>query len=326
MSTVRTYNLFLDSAYANVRVPATDTRELTFYLRKAIEPVHNMNRFRVRVNTMELPFSFSQVNNTNNQVLVSYVQAGNEVFIGTLVIAPGNYDILALIALFDVKVNALMINKTLATTFDQSTGKCSFKFTDPFSGSLRFYFGSSILLTMIGFDPVVNGAYVSIVGSPVGVVTASVKNVNVCPTTCVYISSRSFTQTRNYEALTNGMDVTDVIGKIQLTTLPQTYLMYTNYTGEFVEVNNKSITEINLYLSTNLVDSLDMSDMRWSIHLVVEEVGTDPQTGYVDTRIDQLPTPGETNTEAIKTLIQKKKDLEKELEAYRTELETYLKP
>lgn len=327
MSTVRTYNLFLDSAYANVRSPVTDTRDLTFYLRKAIEPIVPSNRFRVRVNTMELPFSFSQVNNTNNQVVIKYAQGLSEVTLGTITIDSGNYDIVTLLALFDLKVNALLAGKTLVSTFDQSTGKSSLKFTDPLSGSLRFYFGSSIVLTMIGFDPVVNGTYVSIPGSSSGTTTTSVKNVNVCPTTCVYVSSRSFTQTRNYEALTNGMDVTDVIGKVQLTTLPQTYLMYMNYTGEFVEVNNKSITEINLYLSTNLVDFLDMSDMRWSVHLVLEEVGVDPSIVTVPavSRLDEIPGETKDNIQDTSTLIQKKKDLENELEMYKNELETYLK-
>lgn len=325
MSVVRTYNLFLDSAYANVRTPTTDTRDLTFYLRKAIEPIVPSNRFRVRVNTMELPFSFSQVNNSNNQVVVKYAQGLSEITLGTITIDAGNYDIITLLALFDLKVNALLAGKTLVSSFDQSTGKSSLKFTDPLSGSLRFYFGTSIVLTMIGFDPVVNGAYVSIPGSGSGTTTTSVKNVNVCPTTCVYISSRTFTQSRNYEALTTGMDITDVIGKIQLTTLPQTYLMYMNYTGEFVEINNKTITDINLYLSTNLVDFLDMSDMRWSIHLVLEEVGLDPSMTLptMPSRIDEIP--GEPTPDETKNLMQKKKDLENELEMYKNELESFIK-
>lgn len=308
---VRTYNLFLDSAFANVRVPTTDTRDLTFYLKKAIEPMNPSNRFRVRVNTAEIPFSFSQVNSSNNSFSVFFgtsVGAANN--LGTVVVPAGNYDILTLTGVLDKSINALIAasgsSATLVTTFDQSTGKCSFKFTSS-GASLFLYFGTTILLNMIGFDQTINGAYITLPGSAAGTTTNSVKNVNVCPTTCIYISSRSFTQARNYEALTNGMDITDVIGKIQLTTLPQTYLMYLNYTGEFVEVNNKSITEINLYLSTNLVDSLAMSDMRWSIHLVIEEIqGEKPDQMLSDFSNDNL-----------NALIQKKQDLVKQLKDYK---------
>lgn len=317
MSVVRTYNLFLDSQFANVRVPTLDTRDITFYLRKAIEPTNATNRFRVRVNTAEIPFSFSQVNATNNTFVV-YLDSLN---IGTITIDPGNYDILTLItqiqkAVIDL-LTAIGSTATLAITFDQSTGKCAFTFTSA-GQTLKFYFGTTILLSMIGFDPKINGAFVAIPGNAGGLTTYSVKNVNVCPTTCVYISSRSFTQSQNYEALTNGLDVTDVIGKIQLSTLPQTYLMYLNYTGEFVEINNKSITEINLYLSTNLVDFLDMSDMRWSIQLIIEEVAG-PNNGTV-TRLDEIQ-PGEPELpQALNDLIEKKQQLLEKLKKYRSAL------
>jgi hypothetical protein len=259
-----------------MRVPSTDTRDVTFYLKKPIMPVHPTNRFRLRVNSVELPFSFSQVNSSNNQMTVRYYQGVTETTLGVVTVAAGNYDIVALAAAIDAAVNALagMAGKKITTTFDQSTGRCNFSFTDPASGTLRYYWGTTILLQMIGFA---TATYVAIPATAAGVPgLVSNKNVNVCPTTCVYLSSRSFAQNQNYEALTDGLTQTDVIGKIQLTTLPQTYLMYINYSGEFIEVNNKSITDINIYLSTNLVDSLDMNDMRWSIHIIIEEMGHDP--------------------------------------------------
>jgi hypothetical protein len=272
---VRTYNFYLDSEFANTRSPATDTRDVTFYLKKPIQPIHPTNRFRLRVNSVELPFSFSQVNSSNNTMAIKYVVGGVETSIGTITVPTGNYDIVSLAASIDAAINALasMSGKKITTTFDQSTGRCTFVFTDPASGTLRYYWGTTILLQMIGFATT---AYVSIPATTGAAGLISNKNVNVCPTTCVYLSSRSFSQNQNYEALTDGLTQTDVIGKIQLTTLPQTYLMYLNYSGEFIEVNNKSITDVNIYLSTNLVDSLDMNDMRWSIHIIIEEMGFDP--------------------------------------------------
>lgn len=313
---VRTFNIFLDSAFANTRTPVNDTSDLTFYLKKAIEPMDPSNRFRVRVNTAEIPFSFSQINSSNNAFSVFYGAAN----IGTVTVPAGNYDILTLTAFIDKAINDLLITygstAVLSTTFDQSTGKCSFKFIDSLSNSLFLYFGSTIVLSMIGFDPVVNGSYVTLPGSTSGITTNSVKNVNVCPTTCLYISSRSFTQTRNYEALTTGMDITDVIGKIQLTTLPQTYLMYLNYTGEFVEINNKSITEVNLYLSTNLVDILPMSDMRWSIHLVIEEIEGPKDQQMLRDVVDE----NEGEKDEISDLLQKKQELLSQLKVLRNVL------
>ena len=319
---VRTYNLFLDSQYANLRTPTNDTRELTFYLKKAIEPTHPDNRFRVRVNTAEIPFSFSQVNTSNNSFAVMFGTTS----LGNAVIPPGNYDIISLLASVDLAINARLVANgfiaTLTSTFDQNTGKATFTFVSNGTG-LKLYFGTTIILAMIGFDPLVNGAFVSINGSAApGATTPSVKNVNVCPTTCIYISSRSFTQARNYEALTNGMDITDVIGKIQLTTLPQTYLMYLNYTGEVVEVNNKQISEVNLYLSTNLVDSLVMSDMRWSIHLIVEEIKNDDMVGPERNleQMDQMKPREGGNADAIKDLLQKKQNLINELQKFKETL------
>jgi hypothetical protein len=321
---VRTYNLFLDSQYANTRTPSNDTRELTFYLKKAIEPMHPDHRFQVRVNTAEIPFSFSQVNPTNNSFAVEF----GTFALGNATIPPGNYDIISLLASVDLAINALLVANgfiaTLTSTFDQNTGKATFKFVSNGTG-LKLYFGTTIILTMIGFDPVINGAFVSINGSASpGSTTSSVKNVNVCPTTCIYISSRSFTQTRNYEALTTGFDITDVIGKIQLTTLPQTYLMYINYTGEFVEVNNKVITEVNLYLSTNLVDSLAMQDMRWSIHLVVEEVKSPSPESLLGPQRNLLGLTAEGKDQeksaVIDDLLQKKQNLINELQTFKKTL------
>lgn len=327
MSVVKTYNFYLDSAYANVRTPVNDTRELTFYLKKAVTPKHPTNRFRIRVNTAEIPFSFQQVNSTNNSFAVEFGTTS----IGNCVLPFGNYDILSLTVAIDNAVNQLLVAAgfiaTLSTTFDQSTGKCTFRLISASSFSLKFYFGTSILLSMIGFDPLINGAFVTIAGAPTpGATTNSVKNVNVCPTTCIYLSSRSFTQIQNYEALTNGLDITDVIGKIQLTTLPQTYLMYMNYTGEFIEVNNKEVSEINLYLSTNLVDFLDMSDMRWSVHIVMEEIqGGESKSMLSDyDQTSDFTSPDNNNSRLndgrLNDLVQKKQKLLDQLKQFKDSL------
>jgi hypothetical protein len=100
----------------------------------------------------------------------------------------------------------------------------------------------------------------------------SVQNVNVFQNPAIYVRSESLIQTQNIEALVgNQSELSDILAKIQVNVIPQTMIQWINPTDLKLEITNKIIDEINLYLGSSTSYSLDLGNLDWAIRLTFEE-------------------------------------------------------
>ena len=100
----------------------------------------------------------------------------------------------------------------------------------------------------------------------------SVQNVNVFQNPAIYVRSESLIQSENIEALVGDRsELSDILAKIQVNVLPQTMIQWTNPTDLKLEITNKIIDEISLYLGSSTSYSLDLGNLDWAIRLTFEE-------------------------------------------------------
>jgi len=100
----------------------------------------------------------------------------------------------------------------------------------------------------------------------------SVQNVNVFQNPAIYVRSESLIQTQNVEALVGTQsELSDILAKIQVNVIPQTMIQWVNPTDLKLEITNKNIDEINLYLGSSTSYVLDLGNLDWAIRLTFEE-------------------------------------------------------
>ena len=93
----------------------------------------------------------------------------------------------------------------------------------------------------------------------------------------IYVRSDSLLQTQNVEALVGATsEPSDILAKIQVNVQPQTMIQWVNPTDLKLEINNKIVDEISLYLGSSTSYSLDLGNLDWAIRLTLEEHTEDP--------------------------------------------------
>jgi hypothetical protein len=161
-------------------------------------------------------------------------------------------------------------------TYDRNAGKCTFAIAGApasFSLSVRIFENSPVFMTCIGMR---NSFIFSYQTPSVFTNATSVKNVNVSQNTALYVRSESFTQTTNSENIVEKSNVSDILAKIQITTQPQSYIMWKNDIDLEINISNRVIDIINLYLGTSTSYTLDLGDLDWSCRLTIHEKSYEP--------------------------------------------------
>jgi hypothetical protein len=270
MSIIATYNIFVSSKN---RTSGTSSDFQLALLRPIVLTSPN-NFFTVRVGSVELPYTFPLIHSGNSTVLFTS-NFGGVIRNSSFVIPTGNYNILNLLdALANGLQNGLFIlyatQFKLGFTYDRSTGKATFSIVGSggvFSLSLTIN-PSDVVRTCLGFTASFAFSYSS---PSVFTNATSTQNVNVTQNTAVYVRSESFTQTQNFENLVGPSSVSDILAKIQLSAQPQSYILWTNPTDLEVEVSNRIIDIVSLYLGTSTSYTLDLGNLDWSLRLTIHE-------------------------------------------------------
>lgn len=270
MTTVATYNLFLNSQN---RTTGTSS-DYTLSLFKPITLMSPNNYFTIRIGSVELPYAFQLITNENNTINFQFIKAG-VTYNSSVIIDNGNYNILNLLDLFANKLQAQIYTLTSTLikfnfTYDRVTGRATFGFgeTGTIALSLTVQNNSPVFMTCIGF---VN-AFTFTYNSPSVYTTAtSSQNVNVTQNTAVYIRSDSLAQTCNFENIVGQSNISNILGKVQLSSTPQSYILWTNPTDLEIEINNRIIDIIDIYLGTSTSYTLDLGNLNWSMRLTIHE-------------------------------------------------------
>lgn len=269
-TTVNTYNLFLNS---NNRTSGTTSNYILSLFKPIILTSPN-NFFTVRVGSVEIPYAFPLITNENNTITFSITRDGSTTD-SSFTIDNGNYNILNLL---DMISNALS-NKIYTLigvllkfnfTYERVTGKATFSIvgSDSISTSITINNNSPVFMTCIGFSAPFTFSYTSPSSS---VNATSTQNVNVTQNVAVYVRSDGLSQTSNYENIVTSSNMSNILAKVQLNTTPQSYILWTNPTDLEVEISNRVIDTIDLYLGTSTSYNLDLGNLNWSIRMTIHE-------------------------------------------------------
>jgi len=267
---INTYNLFINS---DKRTTGTSS-DFRISLFKPIVLTNPNNFFTVRVGSAEVPYTFPLITSSNNTITFSATY--NTVsYSSQITITTGNYNILTLLDEISTKLIAQLyslygVNFTFNFTYDRTNGKCTFAIsgTTSFNLSITINNNSPVFMTCIGFSSAFTITYTS---PSVYTTATSTQNVNVSQNTAIYVRSESFTQTTNSENIVEKSNVSDILAKIQITTQPQSYIMWTNPSDLEVNVSNRVIDIVNLYLGTSTAYTLDLGNLDWSCRLTIHE-------------------------------------------------------
>jgi len=274
MPIVNQYNLFLSSAN---RTSGTSS-DYHIVLRKPITLQSPNNWFTVRVGSCEIPYIFKLINSTNN--VIQYTIVRNTVpSDGVFTIEPGNYNILNLLEEVTTKLKASILalvgfDAPLNFTYDRNAGHCTFSVvgTDLVVTSITIKNNSPVFLKCIGFSNQFTFSYT--IGSRTD--AESTQNVNVYQNPALYVRSETLIQSQNVESLiTAQSEPSDILAKIQVNVQPQTMIQWTNPTDLVLEVNNRIIDDISLYLGSSTSYSLDLGGLDWTIRLTITEYADD---------------------------------------------------
>jgi hypothetical protein len=224
---------------------------------------------------VEVPYVFKLLNSSNNVINFSILRGGVATN-GTFTISSGNYNITNLLTEVAGQLKASI--KTLTGydapfnfTYDRSTGHATFSIVgaDATSTTITIGNNSPVFLKCVGF---INSFSFGYATALVRTDCESTQNVNVYQNPAIYVRSDSLIQTQNVEALVGATsEPSDILAKIQVNVQPQTMIQWVNPSDLKLEINNKTVDEINLYLGSSTSYSLDLGNLDWAIRLTLEE-------------------------------------------------------
>ena len=137
MEVIRSYNIFLDSlqrSFSDVGNPAS----YGIFLNKVISKISKNSVFRVKVFQACIPYSFTEVNITNNVLTYSFNATQF-----SLTRPVGSYNILALLDYIKTQLQTLHTIE-LDFVFNASTNLSTFTFTTNNTGSKIILFDATI--------------------------------------------------------------------------------------------------------------------------------------------------------------------------------------
>jgi hypothetical protein len=270
---VNRFHIFVNTALRN----SGTQNDFSINVNPPLVKLHPSNYFVAQIVSVEIPYSWLQVNSTNNTLPVALGLNGGAFSYATLVIASGNYTATSLsTALFTaLKVAYPAITFTDATTYNASSGKYTFGILNAgayTSVVVSYNFtANTFLARMFGCLAATN-----IVFGSVGAVYTNVSgstNINVNPVSSIFIRSTNLKQLKNQENLVVGFgqDPSDILCKLQVYTPPRSYIFYNGELGLSAKLSNSIIDKLDFYLSDNYSFGLNMNNNDWSFRITFIE-------------------------------------------------------
>lgn len=252
-----------------------------------ISLVKQTNLFKITVVNATIPFSFSQVNDTNNIFYISYNSVTYPVQIPN-----GNYNIKQLNSVITSGIISSVLSNTgdtivITIGYDLTTGKNTFTYNSgvsslPYGGKALTLFAGSTISKMLGIT--------TNIVLTVGQTVISNQKFDVNPILSLFIRSENLNQSNNIESILEKSIQSDILAEIQLDTNPGSYITWSNSAMLGVFINNKVIDRIQLYLSSTDDYVLSLNNLEWSVMLLIQEI--QPVSYETDVLAQVLPPLG----------------------------------
>ena len=268
MSVIRSYNLFLDSSQQDYS-DSGDNGSYSLFLRKPITKTVDNSIFRIKVIQACIPFSFTEINSSNNILYYTY---NTNPF--NFTIPAGSYTILSLLSYIQTYLSSTH-TVNLNFSFNPSTNFATFAFSSVNTGDHSFTFlhtntNNKPILKQLGF--ITTDIIFSCVSGVPTISSISTQSVNVSPSKNLYIRSDNLQQASAQEAIVNKCNTSDIIAIIPINVPFSNYINFYNTDNFLVYINNNVIDTISVYLTDATSDNTLIGlVLNWSITIVVEE-------------------------------------------------------
>lgn len=262
------YHYYVQS---NKRSSGTNT-DMVLRLNPPLVKMSRESVFTIKVYSVEIPFSFDQLDNTINTLGVSATNPQNETKLGTITFETGTYDIKTLLIAF--KNLLTQFCETSAPGYTGFTPIFSFTYNDSTGLTVYYTENAKIVIDfinnpslgeMFGFrDMNLNIDPMIPVGSNVLCITS--------PVSYLLLRASNLRQFKSSEFVVESNVYSDIICKLNLTTGRNTW-NYIQPNTPPVMIMNDSIDHINFYITNNRsFTPIYLKGVNYSFNFVISEV------------------------------------------------------
>lgn len=246
-------------------------------LRQPLTLTNQSNFFRVSVGRSVIPHTIKQINDSNHTLNVDIIR-GVASWNGSIALTNGNYNIITILNELKAKLQAAIlagvgVSLTFVFTYLKTQSGCQLHISgaDGIATSVTLKFSENLRLG--GFFGYSTNAVFSYNSSNVSDDAFSNIAVNVNPINYILVRSNSLIQRESYESVVEKDTYSDILAKVPVNVSPGSFI-FAELNGSSVDLENKIIDQIALYLSDNLSYTLNLNGLDWSTHLIFEEIGT----------------------------------------------------
>jgi len=271
---VNKYQLYFNTAQRSSGTP----QHAYFGCKPSFTKKSPLNWFEIQITSAEIPYQWTQINESNSTLDWSYTRASVTVN-GSLVIQNGNYDVNNLITelFYELSLFLPPYIWTNNSYFNPPNNKIIFSIigTDSIATTLTLKFSQNLFLgTMFGCTVDTAFGYSAL---NISANNQSNTSINVNPVSSIYIRSSLLKQLatdcgNSQENMVAGstQDISDIVNKIQILTPPYTYVYWINQVGVKTKISNPNIDQIDVYLSDNRSFDLNITQ-DWTFALAIYE-------------------------------------------------------
>jgi hypothetical protein len=277
--------------------------------------------FHIDVHAVNIPFSFYQLSADINTLSINITDETGFAWDTTVTLPIGNYtSITVLTALSSALITACQnpiggtaFTPTLTFTYSSSTGKSTYVMASGALSQIRLDFNLDQNL----------GNFFGFITQQILSPSQSLLSNQVCvanPVNYLLVRSGNMQQTFNREYIVETDTFSDILYRVPVNQSTNTWLSGLIDT-ESIEVSNDNITNINLYLTTNLTYTpVDLQGVNWSISFSIIEL-LKPKFVPITTKLlSNLPVPLPQPEEDVTALEADLENARRRLDRYQSKL------
>jgi hypothetical protein len=281
----------LDSNFA-IKLNGDYNSNLFFHLEESVEESPNIKYIEVALEDMTLPVSWYLINADTNTLNFTYNSQSY-----TMLLKHGNYNATTLIDEMTTLFNTFSLTATI--TFNKTTGKLQFVFSNPLTDITFLHSGSEGLFRLLGF--LVGTDYTgTTINSPTPMNLLGIQKINVCSQSLATISSYS-----SSPLVSNGL-----IQTIAVDQPAWSQITYVNKGSHYGRMKGRSLKNIDLQLQDELGRYLELNNINFTATfqiVIFRKVKTEIDSIFLPRLLEKM------KEEDAKKIKEKPKDEELEL-------------
>lgn len=247
----------------------------------------------IQVHNVNIPFSFYQLSSDIATLSCEFTDASGNLKTANITLTPGNYTTVSVLTELSTKLIAMAqissgsyvgFTPTLNFSYSTTTSKSTFAYTAPINTSIKMKFASNTNLGIffgLSADTTISTA-----------LTATSTKVCVAnPVNYLLVRAGNLQQTYNKEFIVETNAFSDIIYRVPVSTSQNTWIQQ-YYSTEPILISPEIITNINIYLTTNLTYSpIDLQGLNWSISFSIIEYENIDYVSVTKNLLANLPPP-----------------------------------